>query len=128
MRPETAEWVAKAEADFASMKRESSVVQSPNYDLICFLAQQSVEKYPKGLLCEQTIPFPKTHDLNKLAALLPASSSCPQQFAPMLARLDRYSVEFRYPGSSATEELAEASAQEAATLRSWARARLTLSD
>jgi HEPN domain len=48
MRPERAEWVAKAEADFASMQRENSVVQSPNYDLICFLAQQCVEKYLKG--------------------------------------------------------------------------------
>jgi HEPN domain-containing protein len=60
MRPETAEWVAKAEADFASMQRENSVVQSPNYDLICFLAQQCVEKYLKGLLCEQTISFPRS--------------------------------------------------------------------
>jgi HEPN domain-containing protein len=128
MRPETAEWVAKAEADFASMQRENSVVQSPNYDLICFLAQQCVEKYLKGLLCEQTISFPKTHDLNKLAALLPASSSCPQKFAPMLARLDRYSVEFRYPGSSATQALATASAREAATIRSWARDRLAIAD
>jgi HEPN domain-containing protein len=111
MRPETAEWIAKAEADFASMNRETGMVQSPNYDLICFLAQQCAEKYLKGLLCEQNIAFPKTHDLNKLAALLPASSSCPPDFAPMLARLDRYSVEFRYPGSSATEELATASAK-----------------
>ena len=65
MRPETAEWVAKAEADFASMRRETSVDQSPNYDLICFLAQQCVEKYLKALLCEEGIAFPKTHDLNK---------------------------------------------------------------
>jgi len=128
MRPETAEWVAKAEADFASMRRETSVDQSPNYDLICFLAQQCVEKYLKALLCEEGIAFPKTHDLNKLAALLPIFSSCRPGFAPMLARLDRYSVEFRYPGSSATEELAGASAQDATALRAWARDRLAMPD
>jgi HEPN domain-containing protein len=128
MRPERAEWVAKAEADFASMQRENSVVQSPNYDLICFSRSSVSRNISKALLCEQTISFPKTHDLNKLAALLPASSSCPQKFAPMLARLDRYSVEFRYPGSSATQALATASAREAATLRSWARDRLAIAD
>ncbi len=66
MLPETIEWVAKAEADFASMVREASVAESPNRDLVCFLAQQSAEKL--GLFCEDGIPFPKTHDLNKLAA------------------------------------------------------------
>lgn len=121
MRPETDEWIAKAEADFSSMTREASVMQSPNYDLLCFLGQQCAEKYLKGLLCEQGIPFPKTHDLNKLAALLPHPSSCPEKFAPALARLDRYSVEFRYPGSSATAELAANSTQDAEAFRSWAR-------
>src|SRR5437762_6065908 len=92
MRPGTAEWVAKAQADFASMRRETSVDQSPNYDVICLLAQQCVEKYLKALLCEEGIAFPKTHDLNKLAALLPIFSSCRPGFAPMLARMVGYSV------------------------------------
>jgi hypothetical protein len=34
MRPETREWIGKAEA-----------TKDSNYDLVCFLAQQSVEKY-----------------------------------------------------------------------------------
>lgn len=128
MQPETGEWVAKAEADFISMTREAAVAQSHNYDLICFLAQQCAEKYLKGLLSEQAIPFPKTHDLNKLAALLPPSASCPAEFAPILARLDRYSIEFRYPGSSATVDLATNSTQDATVFRRWVRPALQMAD
>ncbi|CAN5522523.1 hypothetical protein BH20VER3_BH20VER3_20250 [soil metagenome] len=111
MRPETTEWVAKAEADFASMLREASVAESPNHDLVCFLAQQSAEKFLKALLSEDAVAFPKTHDLNKLAALLSTARCAPAQFTQSLSRLDRYSVEFRYPGSSATSDLAADSAR-----------------
>ena len=128
MRPETGEWLSKAEADFSSMRREAGVAQSPNYDLVCFLAQQSVEKYLKGWLCEEGVAFPKTHDLNKLATLLPAARSCPDNFTAILARLDRYAVEFRYPGSFATAELATSSACDADVVRAWARQSLGLSD
>lgn len=126
MRPETNEWLAKAEADFVSMTREASVVTAPNHDLVCFLAQQSAEKFLKGLLCEEGIEFPKTHDLNKLVALLPASCACPEPLAEGLGRLDRYSVEFRYPGSSATSDLAADSARDARGFRAWAKNTLAL--
>ena len=103
------------------MMREVSVAEFPNHDLVCFLAQQSAEKYFKGLLCEDGISFPKTHDLNKLSDLLSASRRYPARFIEALARLDRYSVEFRYPGSSATAELAISSARDAGEFRAWAR-------
>jgi HEPN domain-containing protein len=60
MRPETEEWIRTADADFLSMTREINAAKDLNYDLVCFLAQQSVEKYLKGLLCENSVPFPKT--------------------------------------------------------------------
>ncbi len=128
MRPETFEWIAKAEADFASMLREASVTNSPNHDLVCFLAQQSAEKYFKALLCESNVSFPKTHDLNKLAALLPAGRHCAPEFADGIARLDRYSVEFRYPGSSATHDLAAEAAGDARELRAWASSLLKMEE
>jgi len=40
MKPITAEWVAKAEGDFAMMERECQVQRNPNYDCICFHDQQ----------------------------------------------------------------------------------------
>jgi HEPN domain-containing protein len=97
MRPDTAEWIKKAQADFVSMNREMSAAKDLNYDLVCFLAQQSVEKYLKALLCENSVPFPKTHDLNELAALLPKHLAFPESFNAMISSLDRYAVEFRYP-------------------------------
>ena len=48
----TQEWVEKAEGDWTSAGREVLVQDNPNYDLICFLCQQCVEKYLKGNLQE----------------------------------------------------------------------------
>ena len=87
MRADTAEWVKKAGADFISMMREMNAVNELNYDLICFLAQQSAEKYLKALLCENGVPFPKTHDLNELSALLPKRFEFPESFSPTISRL-----------------------------------------
>jgi HEPN domain-containing protein len=35
-------------------------------DLVCFHLQQCIEKYLKARLNEAGIPFPKTHDLERL--------------------------------------------------------------
>ena len=63
MNPLVAEWVAKAEGDYASALREVRARKSPNYDAACFHTQQCVEKYLKGILQSENIPFTKTHDL-----------------------------------------------------------------
>jgi HEPN domain-containing protein len=126
MRPETVEWVGKAEADFVSMTREMNTPKDFNYDLVCFLAQQSVEKYFKALLCENSVPFPKTHDLNELSALLPERLDCPESFGATISRLDRYAVEFRYRGASATQKLAAEAVEGARAFRDWCRNALKL--
>jgi HEPN domain-containing protein len=126
MRRETTEWIGKAEADFVSMIREMNATKDFNYDLVCFLAQQSVEKYLKALLCENSVPFPKTHDLNELTALLPERLDCPKSFGATISRLDRYAVEFRYPGASATQDLAAEAVEGARAFRDWSRKVLNL--
>ncbi len=63
MNPLTCEWVAKAEGDFATMMRESQVLDHPNYDAVCFHAQQCAEKYLKALLQETQRPINRTHNL-----------------------------------------------------------------
>ena len=50
MKPITAEWVAKAEGDFAVLEREINVRDNPSYDAICFHAQQCAEKLGGFLL------------------------------------------------------------------------------
>jgi len=52
MKPITAEWVTKAEGDFATLERESRARKNPNYDAACFHAQQCAEKYMKALLAK----------------------------------------------------------------------------
>jgi HEPN domain-containing protein len=43
MKPLTQEWVKKAEGDFATAERELRARKNPNYDAVCFHAQQCVE-------------------------------------------------------------------------------------
>ena len=44
MKPLTGEWVEKAEGDFATASREIRVRKAPNFDAVCFHAQQCAEK------------------------------------------------------------------------------------
>lgn len=55
MLPITREWVDKAEGDFATAERELQIKNNPNYDAVCFHAQQCAEKYLKARLQEANI-------------------------------------------------------------------------
>jgi len=95
------EWVLKAEADFATAGRELQVTAAPNYDAVCFHAQQCVEKLMKALLIHFGVTPPRTHDLRALEVLL--EPVCPE-WSPAgqdLRFLTRASVDFRYPGEEA---------------------------
>lgn len=52
MNPLTLEWIAKAEGDYVTMQREFEAQNNPNYDGVCFHAQQCAEKYFKAYLQE----------------------------------------------------------------------------
>jgi HEPN domain-containing protein len=69
MNPLTLEWIEKAEGDFATAGRELRARKQPNYDAVCFHAQQSAEKYLKALLQEQGTAVPRTHMLLDLLAI-----------------------------------------------------------
>ncbi|MEA5452357.1 HEPN domain-containing protein [Leptolyngbya sp. CCNP1308] len=106
MKPRTQEWVDKAEGDFTTAGRELEATQAPNYDSVCFHAQQCVEKYFKACLYENDIPFSKIHDLRiLLKALLPLEPAW-QQWEKALTDLTMAAVEVRYPGFFADEEVA----------------------
>ena len=103
MNPLTAEWVQKAEGDW-TVAQQSARGQNPVNDVICFLAQQCVEKYLKAWLQEQNIPFPRTHDLEALLNLiirtLPAWDTWREDFS----KLSEHAVDPRYPGKFATAD------------------------
>lgn len=106
MKVSTQEWIAKAEADFVSAGREYRARNRPNYDAACFFAQQSVEKYLKGRLIEAGIVFPKTHDLEALLDLVLREEPLWEAFRLPLGTLTSFAAAFRYPGESATRDMA----------------------
>jgi HEPN domain-containing protein len=60
MKPETQEWIEKAEADLKVARREGQTAD-PVHDAVCFHAQQCAEKYLKAWLEEHNIAFPRIH-------------------------------------------------------------------
>ncbi len=106
MRPITAEWVQKAEGDFATLLRETRARKHPNYDGACFHAQQCAEKYLKARLCEAGIAHARIHDLVALLeCALPAEPEW-ERHREDLAYLSAFAVIYRYPGESADRESA----------------------
>jgi HEPN domain-containing protein len=106
MKPLTAEWVSKAEGDFATMERESRVSDSPNFEGICFHAQQCAEKYLKARLCEAGIAFGKIHDLVALLDATLGAAPSWEAHREDLAYLSGFAVSIRYPGESADQNCA----------------------
>jgi HEPN domain-containing protein len=102
------EWIEKATADLATAGREIRARKDPNYDAVCFHAQQSVEKLLKGALTENGRYFSRTHDLNHLLDLIVSEQPLWEAFRPSFQELASYAVEYRYPGESATKDVAHA--------------------
>jgi len=126
MKAITAEWVAKAEDDFALLVRESRVRKHPAHDAICFHAQQCAEKYLKARLAQAAVPFGKIHALLPLLEqALPLEPQW-QAFREDMARLSAFAVAFRYPGESADRHTVIDAIQRCRRFRKAARAALRL--
>lgn len=104
MKPETAEWIEKAEGDFRTARRETGTAEYPNYDATCFHAQQSAEKYLKARLVEAGKNFPKTHDLSVILNLLLPLEPLWEYLREDLEQLTDLGIEVRYPGATADLE------------------------
>jgi HEPN domain-containing protein len=107
MNPLTAEWIEKASADLATAGREMRAKKDPNNDAVCFHAQQCVEKLLKAALSETGRDFSRTHDLNHLLDLTLPIHPLWEAFRSSFQKLVAYAVEYRYPGESATKEMAQ---------------------
>jgi len=121
MKPLTAEWAGKAEADFAVMEREGRVRKNPAYDSICFHAQQCAEKYLKAILSEQTLEAGRTHDLVSLLERVLPMHPLWEAYRVDLAYLSDFAVAYRYPGESATKQQARDAIQRCRRFRLAAR-------
>ena len=106
MKPIAAEWVSKAEGDFAILERECRARKDPSYDGACFNAQQCAEKYLKARLCEAGIAVTRIHDLIALLEQIIDVAPEWERYREDLAFLSDFAVTFRYPGESADRESA----------------------
>jgi HEPN domain-containing protein len=126
MNPLTLEWVQKAEGDFGTAGREIRARRAPNYDAVCFHAQQCAEKYLKALLQEANTPFGKTHNLVILLDLLLPAEPSWEMLRHDLQVLNGFAVYVRYPGESADKPTAKEALALCRAVRSRARAQLGL--
>jgi len=131
-RPEVAElvgqWLAKAGNDLLNAEHTLGLGDECPWDTVCFHAQQCVEKCLKAVLTREQIPFGKTHDLEELRLLLPASLNLPASVAD-LARLTPYATNVRYPGPwsypdrNEAEWAVEVARRVAQAVRAWTAGR-----
>ena len=88
-------WLAKAEDDLTI----AALVLNSDVGVewaACFHAQQAAEKAVKAVLVHRGTDFPKSHRLDRLAELLPASSD-PGFDVAALTKLAPWAVAGRYP-------------------------------
>jgi HEPN domain-containing protein len=117
MRKATREWVRKAESDYRVAAGLAAGFKPSAADQICFLCQQSAEKFLKAILEEAGQSIPKTHDLLVLVALVQQSHPTVTGLRRGLTVLTRYAVAPRYPWFWTTKRQAASAVRWAAQVR-----------
>lgn len=84
-----------AERDYRALggMKDSDVFSD---EIFGFHVQQAVEKALKAWLCALGVPFPKTHDLDELGALLEEAGQEIPNFLHTLLEFTDFAVAFRY--------------------------------
>lgn len=128
MTPEILAWIVKAEADWRTAQRELAAEDLPNFDAVCFHAQQCCEKYLKATLIHEEIDFRHTHDLLYLLDRLRPVRPGWEFLAASLSELTAFAVATRYPGIDATADHARRSIEHCRVVRKTVRKGLDLKD
>jgi HEPN domain-containing protein len=95
---EAQEWLQFAEGDAVLARGGLTRRKLFRPRQVCFHAQQAAEKAIKALLISEQINFQFSHDLERLAQLLP-SSRVLTTARPDLAWLGQWATSTRYPGT-----------------------------
>jgi len=107
MKEQTEPWIVKAEED---LKAATILIESGDYPsaVVCFHAQQVVEKYLKAYLTENDVEFRRTHDLivllNEYCVKLESNFN---EFRDQLKEFAYYAIDARYPGSDIPPSVSE---------------------
>ena len=102
-RTRAQEWQRLAEMDLSSAQYLLNMHPVP-VENICYLCQQSAEKYLKGYLVLHGINPPKIHDLNELSKYCTNLSDTFKEIADHCSNLTAYGVQARYPMGLMLEE------------------------
>lgn len=125
MNPLTLEWIERAEGDF-TVAKENQQGNNPVNHVICFLAQQCVEKYLKAWLQEMNIPIIRTHNLTQLLDLILPTIPEWKAWKSELSDLSEFAVETRYLADSPSHNDVERSMETCEKVRNAVRAELKL--
>ncbi len=96
MPESVADWMKRAKSSLALARQGKH--QEVLLEDLCFHCQQAVEKALKGLLVHRGLMFPKTHDIEKLIALLETNGLTIPLHVRNAIILTDYAVSTRYPG------------------------------
>ena len=102
MNPLTLEWIQRAEADYITVQQLLLAENPLLHNIICFHAQQCIEKYLKAWLQEANMPVLRTHNLEELLTLIVPTLPDWADWQPDFKT--KYAVEPRYPGDPVTVE------------------------
>ncbi|HZU52297.1 MAG TPA: HEPN domain-containing protein [Holophagaceae bacterium] len=128
MKALSQEWVDKAEADWTTARREFTAEDRPNYDAVCFHAQQCVKKYLLARMEEADIPFPATHHLGVLLSICTDFEPSWEELKEAARTLTAHTIQIVHPGIMADEDMAHRSLDSGAALRRSIRESLELGD
>ncbi len=124
MNEVTSEWVSKAEEDFHSADALLHTVEIPLASTASFHCQQCAEKYLKAFLQDHAVRFERKHDMLPLLDLCVQIDKGFEKLEADLKSLERYAVAIRYPGASASVEVAESAFDAAERVRKFIRKKL----
>ena len=97
------EWVEKAEADLEAAEKLAPIVATSTRlrGIVGFHCQQTDEKYLKVLLTFYQVEFPKTHEIERLLALVSSANPEAADALGCAKWLGPFAVDIRYPGDAA---------------------------
>jgi HEPN domain-containing protein len=91
------EWFAIGDNEFGFAGLGLNDEQDQFYAQICFMLQQSIEKYLKGYLTAHDIRVERTHDLGHLCRQCSNINNKFKEFIIKCKKLNKYYIPTRYP-------------------------------
>jgi len=91
------QWLDKGKDELRAAEYLSTMHHPTPDEVICYLCQQSAEKYLKGFMFSHDIEPDKTHDLKELLKICQKYNTKFSTLSPKIHVLKRYGVLPRYP-------------------------------